>query len=450
MGDVANGMVDTRKMGRLSNYSRFYRYLTKSQYLLHNLIVLAGTILTGAFNYLLNPLLTHALGFATYSKVVSLLGVLAILLTPTQIISVIVAKYASTLGATQNYAQLNDLFRRLTAILLPLGLGVTVVFVALSGKIAAFLHSSPQQVIIVSTALILAFVGPVAGGTLQGLQRFSWFSITSVSTPVLRLILVIALVGLGFGINGALIGIILTGALVYLLSLVPLRGLLTGPRSPSGPLRPLLSYSITAMIALMSTTLLLNMDTILAGHFLPAQEAGLYDGLAIIGRTTLYVSASIAAVMFPKVAAAHERGERTTRAVLSALLGVAVLSTLAEAVFLLAPRTVIQVLFHNAKLLVVADQLVWYGLAMLMLALAQTLITYFLSIGSRLFVIAVVACCVFQAVFIIARHATVAQLVQAVVIANTVLFVGLLATFVGRARFALAPPVPYLPQDVLS
>jgi hypothetical protein len=60
--------------------------------------------LTGAFNYLLNPVLTHTLGLETYSKIVSLLGLLAVILTPTQIIGTIIAKYASSLGATGNYS----------------------------------------------------------------------------------------------------------------------------------------------------------------------------------------------------------------------------------------------------------------------------------------------------------------------------------------------------------
>jgi len=445
-----NRMVDTKDVGALSRYIGFYQHLVKNQYLRQNIIVLVGTIVTGFFNYLLNPVLINLLGLATYSKIVSLLGLFAVVLTPTQIVSTIIAKYASTLGATGNHAQLNDLFRRLTAILLPVGVVAAIVFMAASKHVAAFLHlQATQEVVILGFALILAFIGPVTAGALQGLQRFSWLSIISATTPIFRIILIVLLVHVGLGVNGALLGIVLTTAVVYLLSLYPLRGLLTGPRASSGSLRPLLSYSVTAVIALASTILLLNMDTILAGHFLPAQEAGLYDGLAVIGRTVLFVSASIASVMFPRVAAAHERGERTTAVVLQALLGVAALSASAEVVFILAPRTIIQVLFHNPKLLAVADQLVWYGLAMLMLALAQTLISYFLSIGSRLFVVAVVACCVFQAVLIVARHAMVAQLVQAVVIANTVLFVVLFATFIVRARFSVAALVPQMaqPQD---
>jgi len=420
--NTAQSMADD-SMAIRSKRPSLYRRLAGNRYLVHNIIVLIATVATGAINYLLNPVLIYLLGLAQYSKFISLIGLLTVVLTPTQVIGVIIAKYASSLGAAGRYDQLNDLFRRLTVILLPVGIVCAIIFAAFSGQIAAFLHlQSTQQVLIISIALVLAFIGPVSGGAVQGLERFSWYSINSLATPVLRLVLIIVLVDLGFGINGALIGLVLAAALTYFLSLVPLRDLLRGSRAPSGSLRPLVSYSVTAIIALASTTLLMNADTILAGHFLTAQKAGLYDGLAVIGRTVLFVSASVAAVMFPRVAALHERGERTIRVVLQALLGVFVLSLSVEAVFLVAPRVVIRILSHNPALETVADQLVWYGLAMLLLAMAQALINYFLSIGSRLFVIAVGACCALQAVLIVVRHASVAQFVQDVVIANGLLF----------------------------
>ena len=51
---------------------------------------------------------------------------------------------------------------------------------------------------------------------------------------------------------------------------------------------------------------------------------------------------------------------------------------------------------------------------------------------------------------IVVRHETVEDLVQAVVIANTVLFIVLFASFIARARFRVATLVPQQaqPQDV--
>jgi O-antigen/teichoic acid export membrane protein len=410
-----------------------YRRLTRSQYVLQNVIVLIATLLNGFFSYILNPVLAHLLGLEAYGKIVSLLSLLAVALMPTQIISTIVAKYASALDASSNHAKLNDLIRRLTAILLPVGIGVAVALVAASAPLATFLHlQTTDGVVVIAIALVFAFISPISGGALQGLQRFLWMSIVTIATPLGRLIFVTLLVYLGLNVSGALTGFALAAAVAYLLSLYPLRRLLGGPRISMGSMRPLWSYSATAAIALAGTIMLLNVDTILAGHFLTARQAGQYDALAVVGRTVQYVSASLAVVMFPKIVALHERGERTAGVVLQAMLAVIALSGVAEIVFVLAPGSVLRVLFHTTALAQVSGQLAWYGAAMLMLALTQVLISYFLCVGGRGFVAAVLAGCVLQLGLIFARHQSIADLVQSVVAANGFLFVALCALFLFR------------------
>jgi len=82
------------------------------------------------------------------------------------------------------------------------------------------------------------------------------------------------------------------------------------------------------------------------------------------------------------------------------------------------------------KFVAVSGQLAWYGLAMLMFALAQPLGTYFLAIGNRLYGIVVLACCAVQAALIVLRHGTLIQIVQAVIVSHTLLFVLLVGLFV--------------------
>jgi len=425
-----------------------YQRLLHNQYLIHNLIVLVGTVTAGLLNYILNPVLTHLIGLASYSQVVSLLGLLAIILTPTQVIGTIVVRATSTLAANGDAPKIKDLFLRLTRILLPVGVLSAIIFASFSNAITSFLHlKSTVDVFIVSVALVLAFIGPIAGGTIQGSQRFIWFSFSAIATPLFRLVLVGIMIYLGFGLEGALIGIVLAAAVVYFATLIPLRHLLSGRREDSGSLRPLVSYSVTASVALVSTVLLLNTDTVLAGHFFHARTAGIYDGLAVIGRLVLYFSASVSAVMFPRIAALHDRGEHATTVAFQALLGVFALSLMAEIVFVVAAPLIVTVLFHTSAVLVVSNQLAWYGLAMLMFALAQALITYFLSVNDRLFVVSALAAWVLQAALIVERHDSIAEFVQAMVIANGVLLLGLgiqFAVFVrreARSGHMAAPPI---------
>jgi len=408
---------------------RLYQRLIRSNYLRNNVLLLAGGFLSGVCNLLLHPVLSRLLGPDGYGTMASMLALLGILLLPIQVVSTVVIKYSSSLTAVGQLAQLNDFIRRLTYILLPSGILIALIVIAASGFISSSLRLPVQGVIILAGAFVVAFAAQVNLGALQGLERFAWFSSLGVLGTVLRFVLASALVFLGLGVNGAILGVVLSIVLGYVISFLPLRALFRGTRLHSGPLRSLWSYSLTAVVAGGSTTLLLSVDTIMAKAYLPAHEAGLYAALATLGKVVLFVSSSILVVMFPRVAALHHRQANTTHVVLQSLLGMLMLSAAVELVFLIAPIVVIRLMF-GPDFVAVSGQLVWYGLAMLMFALAQPLGTYFLAIGNRVFALVVAACCVVQAILIVPRHSTINEIVQAVIVSHTMLFILLLALFV--------------------
>jgi O-antigen/teichoic acid export membrane protein len=291
----------------------------------------------------------------------------------------------------------------------------------------------------------LSVVAPINIGAVQGLQRFSWYAVLVACPLVLRFVLASGLVLLGYGVNGAMLGILLGIVLAYLISFRPLAGLLQGPRQSCGSLRPLGFYSVTATLTLTLIVVLANWDTPLAKHFLSAREAGLFAAMAIVGKIMFVVSNSIVMVMFPKFAILHNRGERAARAVLEAVLSVLAPCLVLEAAYCVAPALIMRVLFGSA-FVAVADQLAWYGLAMLLLSLAQVLVYYFLATDERLFVLTLLISGGLQGVLMVIRHHSVGQIVQASVIANGVLVLAMFALFVTRVRYmrqaVLQPSAP--------
>jgi O-antigen/teichoic acid export membrane protein len=412
-----------------------YRRLVTSQYIRQNALLLSANVLTGVVAYLLHPLLAHLLGLVKYGTVASLLALSAVLLTPVQITSAIAGKYASALSATGNLAQFNDLIRRLTAILLPVGIVAALVFTVSSKYIAEFFHlSSSQGVVWLGLVFTVAFASPINLGALQGLQRFGWLAFVTFLPLLLRLVLSAALVLLGWGVDGAVLAIVIANVVTYLVTFEPLRPILRGPRMSIGPLRPVWSYALLAAVAGTGSIFLYNVDTVLARHFLSAREAGLYAATATLGRTVLFVTSSLGIVTFPKVAALHERGERIVGVLLQGLLGALVLSAAVEVVLFAAPALVVRILL-GPTFAAIAPLVGWYGLAMLLLAVAGIVMTYFLAVGSRAFVLPLLSCCMLQAALIVVRHSTASQLVQAVVTANAVLVITLLVLIVVRMRW---------------
>lgn len=409
---------------------RLYSRLLTSHYIRNNLLLFVANLLTGFGALLLHPVLGHWLSVDEYGTVASFIALSQILLIPTQIIAVVASKNTSTLTATDQLAELNDLIRRLTAILLPTGIAVTVIFAVASGNISTLAGlNSPRGVLILAIVFTISFASPVNLGALQGLQRFGWFATISALPVFGRLLFAGTLVILGFGVNGAILGLVLSYVVAYLVSFLPLRRLMTGPRVQFGSLRSLWSYSLTAALALASTNLLYNLDTVLAKKFLSPHEAGLYAALATTGKIVLFASNSVAAVLFPRIATLHTRGERSTRFVLYALLSVLLITMSIEIAFIIAPAPLMHLLYRSSKFSAAAAQLPWYALAMLLLALTQVLTAYFMATGKRPFVFMMLASCIVEFGLIVWRHQSIEQIVRSVALANGVLLVVLLIAF---------------------
>lgn len=418
--------------------------LLADKYLYHNLLLFSINILTGLFAYLLHPFLGRMMGIQQYGQVAALIAFSLVLTTPTQIIATIAAKYASASSAAGNYAQLNDFVRRLTIIFVVVGVGITVIFAVVSRYTALFFHLDSQEgVILLGLTFITAFVTPLNLGILQGLQRFGWYATLTFLSAFLRLLLSIGLVFIGLGVNGAMLGLVISALLAYLLSFQPLGEILRGPRISTGSLRSLLSYSLLAGAAAAGTVAFYSIDTVLARHFLSDSEAGLYAALATTGKIILYITSSVSLVMFPRVVALHQKGESQTRVVIQAILGVLLLSALVEIAFSIAPSFTIRLLFGQA-FLAIGGQLALYGFAMLLLAIGGVVMNYFLAIGNRPFVLIIFLACILQSVLIVWRHADIAQFVQATMIACAIFTCALLITFAIQTRNTHANTTPPL------
>lgn len=405
---------------------RFLSRIMSNQYLHQNILLLVTNVLAGIFAYLLHPFLGRMLSLEEYGQVATFISLSLVLATPTQVISTVAAKYTSSLSTSKNYAQLNDFIRRLTFILLIAGIVGTCIYMAVSGLIVSFFHFDSQfEVILFGIVFIVSFVVPLNQGAMQGLQSFGWYALVTLLQAFLRLILAIGFVFFGLGVNGAILGLVLSTVLSYLISFLPLRNVLHGPRVHVGSLRMLWSYSIFTAVAATGIVMLYSIDTVLARHFLSPADAGLYAALATIGRTALFVTSGIAIIMFPKVVTLHERGEAHTHIVVQALLGVVGLTAAVEVIFCVAPALLTRVMF-GPTFLPIAGQLPVYGIAMLLLAFAQVIAMYFLAVGNRIFVVIIGVACILQISLIFWHHNTIAQIVNDVLVANIILVIALL------------------------
>ena len=294
----------------------------------HNAVLFGGTLAVGAVNYLYYPVLGRLLPVADFGEVqvvVSLFLQVGVLLAA---LNVVVVNISATQTARPARDDLLGELERLSLV----GLGVVLLLGGLAlPALQGFLHiDSPWPFVALLLAVLLSTPLVFRTAYLQGIKDFTGASLSGIAGAVTKLAASALLVIAGFGVTGAVAGLVvaqgLTFAVVYYRA--KRRGYAPGlhllrRRAPNLKLlAPQLRYGALVLSVTLVTTLLYSADILVVKHYFSAAEAGLYAGVAVVARSIFFLTASIGGVLLPSIKAANPPG--LNRQVLSrsfALLG---------------------------------------------------------------------------------------------------------------------------------
>lgn len=289
-----------------------------------------------ASNYVFHVVMTRLLGPGDYGALGALLGVMLVMGVPVNAVQAVVAR---RVAAAADSDEADRVVRTglwtagRAALFMAAALGI------LSPLVARFLHlTSPAPVLIVAVMILPTVLAPVGRGALQGARRFGLLGFGLAVSTLVRLSLGVVLVQAGFGVTGAVLGILFAETAAALLAIAPLRRGLRTVRVDRVLARSLLRESGSASAALSAFWLLVTVDVILARHYLPAAEAGRYAAAALIGRAILFLPGAIAVLVYPSFVAraATPEGRVVLRRALAAVL---IIGVLASGVIASAPQT---------------------------------------------------------------------------------------------------------------
>lgn len=387
-------------------------------------IFLAGSVLAGFFGYVFHFETGHLLGPSAYAVVASAIAALYLLTLPVVGLQLVSARFASLAMAADQPHAIVPMLLRVSGFSMLFGLPISLVLVLFSSEVAHFLNLSDHRVVyVLAFAGLVAIVITVNRGALQGMQRFVALSGNLLVDMGSRLVLAGALIFVGFGALGAVAAMALGPAVAYVQSFFLLRrpiGAATGTQKMEG----IGGYAVLATVASVGTNYLFSVDTLLAKHYLASEAAGIYAAAAVLARVVYFLSLSVAGAMFPEVATLHARNEAHFHVVEFALLLVAGMGLALIAAYSLFPGLV---LFpYGAGFSPARPYLGLFALALTLLALANLLINYFLSIARTAFLAPLFGACVVETLLIAIFHASIWQILTMVLIT-----LGLLSVVMG-------------------
>jgi len=415
----------------MKRFWQIVKDLIKNRLVADSLVVLGGGMVANLINYLYHLSMGRMLGPGDYGVMASLISVIYLGGIPLSVLSLVMVKYISTFRGKKQMLMVNFFYRWIIKKVIYFGVIGLIVFLFFVPLMARFLHlNSYQLLIIVGLTSFLSLFPTVTSAMLQGFLRFNWNTLVGLATALTKLILAIIFVCLGLKIPGALLAILLSTGIGYLISIFFVREL-TKSKFSTNAMKidfdgsGVLSFALPTFLSISAFTSLYTTDVILARHFLSAREAGFYAALATLGKIVFFASSPVITVMFPMVSERHALGGGYLTLLKFSLMIVLLISAGVSFIYLFFPKLMILALYGR-EYLSASPHLKFFAVFLSLYSLSFLLVNFYLSIREVRVVVLPVIAAILQIVLIILFHQNLAQVVWISIITLGLLLLSLL------------------------
>ncbi|MCG2685912.1 oligosaccharide flippase family protein, partial [Candidatus Parcubacteria bacterium] len=353
--------------------------LTASPLARGSFVVLVGATVSNFANYIFNLSMGRMLGPADYGTLAALAAVLSVVSVPSAALATTVVKFTTEFKGKKSWGKITTLLSSLSKVLVGLGVLVFLSFTLFQAPVAGFLRISPASLIVLLGAMFLInFPQTVNNGILQGLQKFKFLASNSILASAIKLGVGVGLVAKGYSVAGAMTAIFLSLMLPYWRTFFPLKFLKDKEHGEVNWVS-MYRYAAPTFLTLLGMTLLISNDVVLVKKFFPAEEAGLYAALSLVGRVILYATSSVVGVMFTLVAERQAVNARYQHLLRLSLLLVGSFGSMATIFYFAFPNFVMR-FFFGPKYLGSAQFLGFFAIFVTLYSLCNVLVNFFLSV----------------------------------------------------------------------
>ena len=264
-------------------------------------------------------------------------------------------------------------------------------------------------------------------GILQGLLRFDLYAVTLQVEVWVKFAGLLAAAFLGLGANGSAATLSLSVICGWFVAREFAKRMLPIPAVQKFTEISLLGQDFGPLLVVyFSQVVINNSDLLLVKSYYPADEAGHYAVLVLIGRIIFYGTWSATFTIFPIVAHRKARGEPHVYLFYGAFGFVAIIALVATLMAGIFSNQLIASAF-GSQYLAIAPLLWRYAVATSLYALANVIVNYHIALGKTYGTFFVLGGGLLQIVGIILFHKTLSE----VVLVQIVVMVALLVVLLG-------------------
>jgi len=376
------------------------------------MIMFTATLIGGGFDYLFQIIMGRNLGPESYSELNALLSIFYIVSVPTQTIGTFLARYTSKFKAEGNHGGIAWLMRKVLVYALVIGVFIILGILLAMPYLTKFISlTSTLPVFILMAGVLVVMVAPVGYGPTQGLQRFHLSGTYGIVGPLGKLVFGLLLTAAGFGVAGAIGGVVIGSFFAMIVGLLAVRDYLKRPTVPASKAETSIMsrYVLTVTAAIVGWAILINIDIFLARQYLPPYEAGLFSVASVLAKKIYFLSGGVCSVLLPKVSDYHARKKKTIemmRVSTALTFGITIIVAIA---YLLFPVSILDFLYGSVYV-DAAPVLSILGMAMVFFSLCGLFLNYGLAIASKSYVVMFSIFTIFQVALIMMFHDSAVQI----------------------------------------
>lgn len=382
-------------------------------------IVFVGNMSANAINYVYHLVMGRLLGPVEYGILASLYSILYLISIIPSSASVSIVKFISSAKDNEVYS----VYETIRKLIFKIAVVMSVLVVAVAPFASKFLHiENMWSVILVAPILFLSLVTLVNMSVSQGLLKFTGYIIPTLISSLLKFLLGVTFVVIGWSVFGAMFAIVIGAAISYLYSYKYIKKYIKITKTVKVNLKPFFKYSGPVLLQALAFTSIFTTDVILAKHFLDPFSAGIYAALSTLGKIIFFATSPVAVTMFPVISRRKSLNQGYMKVFLASLAITAAIASTITIFFWLFPNIAIGVLYGKDYLSAKTD-LVWMGVFILFYTLSNLLVNFFLSIGNVRIVLIPLLASVVQAVVIWFYHGSITEIIHSSLFVTLAMFI---------------------------
>ncbi|HRN69570.1 MAG TPA: oligosaccharide flippase family protein [Candidatus Woesebacteria bacterium] len=389
-------------------------------------IAFIGSFCASILAYLFNLAMIRMLSVSDYglltalTSLVTLFGIFQVSLVG------IFAKFSAKYQAKSDDSGFSQLYlsglRFVLFISVIIGILLTVLIPILS---SFFKISDYSLIIIVIFSIMFSIISAFPLGVLQGKMRFWMTSLLYILAPVVKILVGVSLVSMGYNILGVLIAILLASLTPSVIGifLIKRNQIVKKIKKNEASIffREFRKYSLHYFLASLGITIITNADIMLVRAFFDPNISGQYAALSLMGKAIFYFTSPIYFVFFPLIAQKNERKENYTKILLLTISLVLCVTGSISIFYFLFPQIVLAIFAPREEYKALIPYIGMFSLYMLVFSIANIFNHLFLSINKgRVFIINLFTALVFV-ISIVYFHESLQQVITILLMSSSLL-----------------------------